>query len=500
MAEPASLRVLFVTPELAPWVKSGGLGDVSAALPAALRALGVDVRVLVPAYPRLRAARAGATPATEILRLGGAFAPARLLEAQPGAAAPLFLIDCPDYYERKGSAYQDPGGRDWPDSHLRFGLLSRIAALLGTGDSPLGWRPHVVHCHDWPSGLAPAYLSHATGARAATLMTIHNVAFQGLYPAAMLTALGLPPQSFSIDGVEYYGQLSFLKAGISYADRISTVSPTYAREIQTDEMGSGLGGLLRRRALHVTGILNGVDSATWNPATDPLIAQRYDREHLDRKAVNKIALQRRFGLEADAKTPLLAVVSRLAHQKGLDLLTKIAARVIEFPAQLAVLGSGESRLETAFRKLAARFPGRTGCVIGYDEALAHLIEAGADIFVMPSRYEPCGLNQMYSMRYGTVPVVRATGGLADTVTDCKPHTLADGSATGFTFEEPTTSALLATIRRALEAWSDQAAWRKLQSNGMTREFGWGVSARCYRDLFETIVAERSMANHRARPG
>jgi len=491
MPGDSHLRVLFVTPELAPWVKSGGLGDVSAGLPAALRAIGIDVRLLVPAYPPLRAACADAKPVTDTLRLGGAFAPAKLLAARLDDASPLFLLDCATCYERPGGAYQDPGGRDWPDSHLRFGLLSRVAALLGTVQSPLDWKPHVVHCHDWPAGLAPAYLRHAGGARSATLMTIHNVAFQGLFPPAAVTALGLPPQSFSMEGVEFHGQLSFLKGGTVYADRISTVSPTYAREIQTDELGCGLGGLLRHRGRHLTGILNGIDGEVWNPATDPLIAQRYDRGHLDRKAPNKIALQNRFGLDADAGIPLLGVVSRLTHQKGLDLLLEIAASVIEHPAQLAVLGSGESGLETAFRELAAGFPGRAGCVIGYDEALAHRIEAGADIFVMPSRYEPCGLNQMYSMRYGTVPVVRDTGGLADTVTDCNERTLANGSATGFSFREPAASALLAAIRRALAAWTDQAGWRRLQENGMARDFDWQAPARRYVELYETLAAGRA---------
>jgi starch synthase len=487
MAEPASLRVLFVTPELAPWVKSGGLGDVSAALPAALRAIGIDVRLLVPAYPPLRAACADVRPVTQTLRLGGAFAPAKLLAAQPGAV-PLILVECAAYFERKGGAYQDSRGKDWPDNALRFGLLSRVAARLGADDTPLDWRPHVVHCHDWPAGLAPVYLTHAAGARSATLMTIHNVAFQGAFPAATLGALGLPPQSFSMEGVEFHGQLSFLKGGAVYADRISTVSPTYAREIQTDELGCGLGGLLRHRSRHLTGILNGIDGEVWNPATDALIPRRYDQAHLQRKTDNKLALQKKLGLVPHRGIPLLGVVSRLTHQKGLDLLLEIAASVIEHPAQLAVLGSGERGFEAAFRRLAGKFPRRIGCVIGYDEALAHLIEAGADVFIMPSRYEPCGLNQMYSMRYGTVPVARATGGLADTVTDCNDQTLADGSATGFTFGEPTGAALLAAIGRALEAWSDQAGWRRLQENGMARDFGWQASARRYVELYETLAA------------
>ncbi len=486
------MRVLFVTPELAPWAKSGGLGDVSAALPAALRGIGVDVRVLVPAYPELRAAFKDATPVTDVVNPGGALAPARLLAAGHDAAVPLFLVECPGYYERPGGAYQDATGRDWPDNHLRFGLLSRFAALLGSVDSPLTWRPQVIHCHDWPCGLAPAYLNYSRGGRSATLMTIHNVAFQGIFPAATLPELGLPPESFSIEGVEYYGRLSFLKAGIYYADRISTVSPTYAREIQTDELGLGMGGLIRHRRQYLTGILNGIDTAVWDPAADPLLEKRFDGRRIGRKTANKLALQRRLQLAPGAKLPLFGVVSRLTHQKGLDLLLEIAPRLVAHPAQLAVLGTGEPQLEAAFRTLAERFPRRVAAVIGYDEPLAHLSEAGADIFIMPSRYEPCGLGQFYSMRYGTPPVVRATGGLADTVTDCNERTLADGTATGFVFQEPTAPALFAAIGRALDARAEGATWRTLQENGMNRDFGWQISARRYLELFETLIAERAM--------
>jgi starch synthase len=482
--------VLFVTPELAPWMKSGGLGDVSASLPAALRAIGVDVRMLVPAYAPLAAACRGAAPLTGPLRLGDAFAPARLLAAQPGTV-PVILVECDGYFAREGGAYQDSRGHDWDDNHLRFGLLSRTAALLGADDTPLDWRPDVIHCNDWPAGLAPAYLRSSGDTRSATLMTIHNIAFQGLFPAATVGALGLPARSFSIEGVEFHGQLSFLKSGIVYADRISTVSPTYAREIQTDEQGCGLGGLLRHRGGEVMGILNGIDSEAWDPAKDSFIAQRYDRSQLGGKAANKAALQKRFGLDEDAGIPLLGVVGRLTHQKGLDLLARIAARVVEGPAQIALLGTGEGDVEAEFRKLAQAFPGRIGCAIAYDEPLAHMIEAGADVFVMPSRFEPCGLNQMYSMRYGTPPVVRATGGLADTVTDCNERTLADGSASGFTFGEPTAAALLAAIERALETWTDRTAWRRLQENGMARDFGWGASARRYLELFHALVAQRA---------
>jgi len=484
-------RVLCVTPELAPWAKSGGLGDVSAALPVALRASGVDARLLVPAYPGLRAACKGARPVAADLHFDGDFAPARLLFAELPATAPLFLIDCPPCYERPGGVYQDGQGRDWPDNHLRFGLLSRIAALLGSADTPLDWMPDVVQCHDWPAGLAPAYLNFARPPRSASLMTIHNAAFQGIFPPATLSALGLPPQAFSSEGVEYYGNLSFLKAGIHYADRISTVSPTYAREIQTPELGCGMDGLLRHRSPHLSGILNGIDTTVWDPATDPLLAQRYDAAHLTRKRANKLALQARFGFEVYEEIPLLGVVSRVVQQKGLDLLAQIVPRLAAHPVQLVVLGAGEPELERVWRALAEEYRRQVAVTIGYDEALAHVVEAAADIFVMPSRFEPCGLNQLYSMRYGTPPVVRATGGLADTVTDCNAHTLADGTATGFVFHEPTGAALYGAIDWALAARNDSAAWRALQLNGMRKDFSWQAPARRYAELYYALIAERT---------
>lgn len=486
------LRVLYVTPELAPWAKSGGLGDVSAALPMALRALGVDVRTLVPGYPGVRSACAGASTAAD-LRFDGELAPARLLACNPPDAASLYIIDCPPYYDRPGNAYQDAAGSDWPDNWLRFGLLSRVAALLGSASTPLDWVPDIVHCQDWPAGLAPAYLSFAPAPRSATLMTIHNAAFQGIFPAVALPALGVPREAYASGGIEYYGKLSFLKAGIHYADALTTVSPTYAREIQTPELGCGMDGLLRHRKTRLAGIVNGIDASAWNPATDAELPRRYDAASLELKSANRPSLQRRVGLEVDDAIPLLAIVSRLVHQKGLDLLVEIVPRLMAHPAQLVVLGTGEPQLERALRALAERFPRRVAVVIGYDESLAHLIKAAADIFLMPSRFEPCGLSQLYSMRYGTPPVVHATGGLIDTVTDCSERTLADGTATGFVFLEPTAAALLAAIERALAARRDTATWRKLQMNSMRRDFSWRASAQRYLDLFHTLAARRISA-------
>ena len=482
------MRVLYVTPEIAPWMKSGGLGDVSAALPAALRAANVDVRVLVPAFqPLLAAFGSAARCLATFAAPGGALAPARLLAASTAQGVPLFMVDCPDYYHRPGDAYQDQDGEDWPDNDLRFGLLSKVAALIATGHSA-DWEPQILHCNDWPAALAPVYLRFATGHRVRSIMTVHNLAFQGLFPAASLARLGLPPEAMSVDGVEYYGKLSFLKGGLVCADRITTVSPTYAREIQGEELGCGLGGLLSGRHEVISGILNAIDTGEWNPAADSHIASQYDSARIERKARNKAALQRVFALPQDETIPLAGVVSRLTWQKGIDLIADIVPRLPELPAQLVVLGTGERKLVQRLTALAQEFPRQIAFKSEFNERLAHQIEAGADMFLMPSRFEPCGLNQMFSLRYGTPPVVRATGGLADTVVDCNPATLAAGTANGFVFAEPTAEALLAALVRAVGAWHDRECWRRLQNNGMRSDFGWGPSARRYCEVYQTAIA------------
>jgi starch synthase len=488
-AQPGRLRILFATSECAPLVKTGGLGDVSAALPAALQALGADVRILLPGYRSVLARLPGCREIGRIPALAD-FPPARLLEGETPAKVPLFVLDCPQLYDRDGGPYQNEAGSDWPDNALRFGLLSRAAALLGSRASPLDWRPGVVHCNDWQTGLAPVYLRYAEGARAATVQTIHNLAYQGIYAPQLVAALGLPPESFTPDGVEYYGKLSFLKSGLQYADAISTVSPTYAIEIQGDALGFGLQGLLATRRDCLYGILNGIDAGCWDPATDASIAGNYGADTLAGKSVNKRALQQRLGLAPSSTMPLFGVVSRLATQKGLDWVLEIAPQLLALPAQLAILGSGEPQLEQGFRALAQSHPGQASSTIGFDESLAHLIEAGADAFLMPSRFEPCGMNQMYSQRYGTPPIVRATGGLADTVVDCNPATLADDSASGFVFQEPSAQALLATMLRATRAWHEQTSWRVLQRNGMRRDFGWEASARRYVAIYAGLAQKR----------
>jgi starch synthase len=484
------LCVLFVSPECAPIAKVGGLADVSASLPPALRALGIDARLLLPGYPGVLAA---AKDAREIARLTvlPSSIEVRLLEEKLPSGVPMIILDSPQLFQRGGGPYQDPDGEDWPDNAERFGALSRIAAILGGAASPLDWRPQVIHCNDWPAALAPAYLRYAPPPRAATVMTIHNLAFQGNVDPEWVALLGLPPSSLAVDGLEFHGRMSFLKAGLFYSDAITTVSPTYAREVQSAELGFGLEGLLRHRRESLFGILNGIDTVLWDPKTDPHIARQYGADTLDEKWINKKALQGRLKLPADPDIPLLGIVSRLTHQKGADLLAEAAQGLAELPVQLAVLGTGEREMEEALRAAASKYPERIAVIIGFDEELAHLVEAGADMFLMPSRFEPCGMNQMYSQRYGTPPVARATGGLVDTVSDYSPGALADGRATGFLFREPTAAALLAAVRRALTVYRNRRNWRALQRNAMARDFGWKPAAREYAGIYARLVGEAS---------
>ena len=482
------LSILFVTSEMAPWVKTGGLGDVAAALPAALHRARHDVRVLLPAYPALRTAFPQATAIADLPALAPALPPARLLAAATGDGLPLLLLDCPELFDRSGNPYLDTHGHDQTDNGLRFGLLSRVAALLGQAASPLAWRPDVVHVNDWQSALAPAWLHYEGGA--ASVVTVHNIAFQGNFPADLLPALGLPDHAWRFDGVEYHGHLSFLKTGLQLATLISTVSPTYAREIQDEAFGYGLAPLLRHRVDALRGILNGVDSTLWNPAADPALATPYAANRLAAKRENKRALQQEMGLDATVDRPLFGVISRLTEQKGLDLVLTLGEGITHLPAQLAVLGSGDKAMEAGFRELATRFPGQIAVKLGFDEALAHRIEAGTDCFLMPSRFEPCGLNQMYSLRYGTPPIVRATGGLADTVVDVSDETLAEKTANGFVIADATPHELWLALDRATRCWHDRRLWQRIQQNGMRRDFSWEHAARDYVTLYRDAIAAR----------
>jgi starch synthase len=478
------MRVLFVTSEIAPLIKTGGLADVSAALPAALHRMGEDMRVLVPGYSQVLKA----LPSFKIEGFfsGSAdFPDAKLLSAVLPSGVELWVLDCPELFQREGGIYQDANGHDWPDNALRFGLLSKIAATLGGQDSPLDWKPQVVHCNDWQTGLTPAYLHFAPGA-APCVMTVHNLAFQGVFAPQMVDKLGLPAESFQLHGVEYHGNLSFLKAGLHYANCITTVSPTYAQEIQTQTLGFGLQGVLYSRNAKLTGILNGIDEHEWDPAQDPALAESYDCHNMAGKEVNKRELQRRMGLQIDADVPLFGLVSRFTHQKGLDLVLEIAPELVASPAQLVLLGSGDASMQADAAELARRYPGQIAVVVGFDEKLSHMIEAGADAFLMPSRFEPCGLNQMYSQRYGTPPIVHATGGLADSVVDCNADTLRQGVATGFVFHEATSQGLLACIRRAISSYRDKKIWSGLQLNGMRKDFSWQSSASKYREIYSRL--------------
>jgi starch synthase len=476
------MRVLHVATEIFPYVKVGGLADVMGALPAAQRALGADARVLVPGFPALlqgiaRLEHAGGTP--DLLGLGAA----RFLLGRTATGVPIYVLDCPALFDRPGGPYEESG-----DSHLKFGALAWAAAYLAGAGDAAGWRPEVVQAHDWQAGLVPAHLAQAGGTGPRTVMTIHNLAYQGIFPRALLPQLGLPASCFHPGGVEFYGQINFLKAGIAYADRITTVSPTYAREIQLPEGGAGLGGLLAHRSRDLTGILNGVDYQVWNPATTPHLEIHYDAKRLSGRKVNKNLLQRAMGLDEAPDAPLFAVISRLAGQKGLDLVLENVAYLIQLDAQLLVLGTGDPELEAGFQAAAAAHPGRVAVSLGFDEGLAHQILAGADVVLVPSRQEPCGLTQLYALRYGALPLVRRTGGLADTVVDADAQSMLDSTATGFMFKEPTSWILGETIGRACQLYrQDPKAWTRIQRRAMAQDFGWEASARDYLDLYAHLL-------------
>ena len=480
------MRVLFVTSEVAPIIKTGGLADVSAALPVALRELGVDIRILLPGYPQVLQALPKLKLSFDLEKFSGSilkpFPAARLLRAKLSNGVPIYVLDCPELYQRGGGPYLDEQGLDWADNAQRFGLFSSVAALLGCAESPISWKPNIVHCNDWQSGLTPAYLQYMRKP-ARTMMTIHNLAFQGNFPPEILPELGLPWDCYKPDGVEFYGNLSFLKAGLYYADHITTVSPAYAKEIQTEALGFGMQGLLAHRSNKLSGILNGIDTTEWDPATDRYLSHNYDAKHLSRKADNKRELQQRLNLKLDGNIPLFGLVSRFAHQKGLDVVLAAAEEIIKLPAQLVIVGSGDAEMQRAALALMHHHPGKISVYVGFDEGLAHLVEAGADIFLMPSRFEPCGLNQLYSQRYGTPPLVHATGGLIDTVIDCNADSFANGSASGFVFDNMTEASLLMTIIRAVAVYKDSKRWKALQVNCMRKDFSWRVSASAYFDIY-----------------
>jgi starch synthase len=476
------MNVLSVTSELYPLIKTGGLADVTGALPLALAGEGVAVATLVPGYPSVLTGLSDAVIILEIPDLfGGA---ARVLRGTAGTLD-VIAIDAPHLFNRPGNPYQGPDGLDWPDNAFRFAALGRVAADLSMG-RVAGFQPDILHLHDWQSGLAAAYLRQQTGPAPGIVTTIHNLAFQGLFPASLVGAVGLQPAQFGLDGVEFHGAISYLKSALVYADRVTTVSPTYADEIRAPDGGMGLDGVLRARGADLLGILNGIDTEVWNPETDTLIAAPYGRTQLARRETNKAALQRRFGLKPDKRAPLCGVVSRLSWQKGLDVLLDVLPVLRGHGMQLAVLGSGEPGIEAGFRVAAQAHAGIFGCIIGYDEALAHLIQAGADFLLVPSRFEPCGLTQLCALRYGSVPVVSCSGGLADTVIDANAAALTQGVATGVQFASVTRAALDHALGRVAQLWRDQSVWKKLQRNGMSMDVSWKKPAAQYAALFRSL--------------
>jgi starch synthase len=475
-------RVLFAASEAAPLVKTGGLGDVCGSLPKALARLRQDVWLVLPGYSVVKEQMGNLSRVADISiqRVEG---PVGLLRGDfPGSSLPCLLVDIPAHFERSGHPYVGPDGADWPDNAQRFAAFARAVVALALDRAGLAWRPDVLHCHDWQTGLVPALLAHEEK-RPATVFTLHNLAYQGRFPRDAFERLALPSRLWSPQGLEFYDELSFIKGGLVFADLLSTVSPTYAREILTPDLGYGLEGLLRHRSAQLSGILNGIDANVWNPATDPWLAATYDERRLAGKSLDKQALQTEMGLPPGPDVPLLGMIGRLVEQKGFDILISTLGDLMHEDLQCVILGSGEPRHEEALREAAHAYPDRVAARIGFDEGLAHRIEAGADLFLMPSRFEPCGLNQMYSLRYGTVPVVRRTGGLNDTVVDATPDSLADGTATGFVFQEPDPRSLLSAVQRAIELYRQPPLWHQLMLTGMGLDFSWETSAWHYLLLY-----------------
>lgn len=480
----------MVASECYPLVKTGGLADVVGALPLGLAEFGCDVRVMLPSYPVVAAALPDARDLLSIDDLFGGPATVKLGRSLTGLD--ILAVDAPHLFDRPGNPYLGPNGHDWSDNHFRFAALALAAARI-TAEAPDGWRAEIVHAHDWQAGLTPLYLGTAMALPPPVVFTVHNIAFPGLCPASELPTLELPPEGFTPAGFEYYGQVSFLKAGLVYSDRLTTVSPTYAAELQTAPFGMGFDGVLRARRGDLVGILNGIDETVWNPETDPTLAAPYSARTLPRKKLTRSALQTEMGLDQDPAALLFCVVSRLTDQKGLDLLAGNLPWLVAQGGQLALLGSGTRDLEILFAAAASRYPGRVGVKLAYDEPLSHRMIAGADAILVPSRFEPCGLTQLYGLRYGTVPIVARTGGLADSVIDANAAAREAGVATGIVFDPIDAEGLRRALSRAFELFADRAVWRGLVRNGMRQPVGWSRSAARYQGLYRTLVDGQSAA-------
>lgn len=477
------MRVLFATAEAYPLAKTGGLADVSRALPLALLRIGIDVRLLMPGYP-------GAYLRLEEPRIVARIAPAMgvgdatLVEGRfPGTDLPVYLIDSPSLFRRPGGLYQDEAGHEWPDNALRFAFLAHVGREIALGRTALRWAPDLVHANDWHAGLLPFYLSLHDGPRPATVFTTHNMAFQGNFPSHWLDQLGIPGACFQAQGVEFYNQISFLKAGLSYADRVTTVSPNYAKEILTTEFGCGMEGVLRRKGEDFNGILNGIDDGLWNPACDPELPRPFHASDIAGKRVCKAALQEQMGLPAKPDTPLIGFVSRITHQKMADVLLETLPWLCGEDVQFVSVGEGDPILAEGFAAIGEAHKSKAAIRIGYAEADAHRLQAGCDILLAPARFEPCGLTQLYALKYGTLPIVRRTGGLADTVVDASATTIADRTATGFVFDQPTKDDFKAAIARALTLYREKLIWRRLQLQAMAQDYSWDASAVQYAALY-----------------
>jgi len=477
----AGIRVLHVAAEVFPLVKTGGLADVVAALPPALATQGADVRLLLPGLPPVLDAVRHARPVRTLGPLYGAAQATLLIARMPGTDLPVYVLDAPYLFRRAGGPYQDAQGEEWPDNLQRFAALGWAGAHLAFGDLDPSWQPDVLHAHDWHAAMACAYVASHPPTATASVYTVHNLAFQGVFPHDDAHLLGLPQRFMTPAGLEYHGQICFMKAGLKFADRITTVSPSYAREIATAEFGAGLDGVIRSRDGDVSGILNGIDTEVWDPARDSALPAPYRADALQGKARCKAALQAECGLQQRPDALLLTVVSRLTSQKGLDLVLAVLPEILRAGGQLVVQGTGEPALESAFQMAANAAPGSVALHIGYDEARAHRLIAGADMILVPSRFEPCGLTQLYGLRYGTVPLVRRVGGLADTVADGR---------TGFSFDDATPFALQAAFERARLVWREPAAWQALMQAGMAAELSWDGPARQYLALYEAACQAR----------
>ena len=482
-------KILYLSSEAFPLIKTGGLADVAGSLPAALLKQSQDVRLLLPAYSEvLQKVQKGKVLAeTAYYNL-----PVKIIQTRlPGTNVIVWLVDCPAAFDRPGGPYTDHRGRPWHDNALRFAIFCLAAVDIALNKLKLKWKPNIVHCNDWQSGLVPALLSlHKK--KPVTIFTIHNLAYQGIFDRRTFSDLLLPDKLWHMGGIEFHGQMSFIKGGLVYADKITAVSPNYAHEVLQPEYSYGLDGLLKHRRKNLSGILNGIDEKNWNPGTDKHLKQKYNRRSLNKKSLNKTALQKELILPIDHTIPMIGMVSRLVEQKGLELILQSMAILLTRTVQIVILGTGETHYEIQLNKWAQQYKKRLKVVIGYDEALAHRIEAASDMFLMPSTFEPCGLNQLYSLRYGTLPIVTAVGGLADTVNDATLKNINNGTANGFVLKEKSSVALLSTIERALVMYQKQQHWHQLQINAMSGDFSWHTSAQHYIALYNQAIKKKSL--------